>query len=99
MGGLGRPRGQAKGVRRRRAGSGGGGGQRRSCSSDGLAVREGGLASQAHGEANQRAGVAGVGLQRRIDDDGGSLEKMEEGRWCSSELKSGWALYRQGSGR
>ena len=99
MGGLGRPSGQAEGVRRRRAGSGGGGGRRRSWSDDELAVRGGGLASQAHGEANQRAGVAGVGLQRRIDGDGGSLEKMEEGRWCSSELKSGWALYRQGSGR
>ena len=87
MGGLGRPSGQAEGVRRRRAGSGGGGGQRRSCSSDGLAVREGGLASQAHGEANQRAGVAGVGLQWRIDGDGGSSEKMEEGQVVFARIK------------
>ena len=43
-------------------------------------MREGGLASQPHGEANQRAGVAGVGLQWRIDGDGGSSEKMEEGQ-------------------
>jgi hypothetical protein len=52
-----------------------------------LAVREGGLVSQAHGEANQRAGVAGVGLQRWIDGDGGSSEKMEEGQVVFTRIK------------
>ena len=79
MGGLGRPRGQAKGVRRRRAGSGGGGGRRRSWSDDELAVREGGLASQAQGEAMQAVVVIGAMLWRRVDGGQGSPELRMEG--------------------
>ena len=50
-------------------------------------MREGGLDSQPHGEANQRAGVAAVGLQWRIDGDGGSSEKMEEGQVVFAGIK------------